>query len=134
MSLELNAPHEILAVWKRFDPFPMETITKAWLLKHFPSKGQRTVEEMIDHRSKTQASGNCFDLAIWLIHEFKLAALDAYAVGENLGTPEAHVGVIAHDRAGRRYLCDLGDLWIQPIAIDEPSEALHFGYFTVSGS
>lgn len=124
------SPPALLQVWKRFDDFPMETLTKAWFLKRHPQQGQRSVEEMSRHRQKTGASGNCFDLAIWLIYEFERAGISSYAVGEHLGTSQAHVGVIALDKDGRRFLCDLGDLWIQPLAIDRPSTDLQSGYFT----
>lgn len=119
----------IISIWKRFDSFPMETLTKAWVLKNRPHLGQRDVAEMKSHREKTGASGNCFDLAIWLIHEFEQAAIPAYAIGDFLGTPEAHVGVIAVDGEGQRFLCDLGDQWIQPIAVDRQSDQLHEGFF-----
>lgn len=124
------APASITSIWKKFDDFPMETLTKAWVLKNSPNVGQRDVADMEAHRAKTGASGNCFDLAIWLLHEFEQAGVPAYAVGEFLGTPEAHVGVIAVDKEDQRFLCDLGDLWIQPIGIDGPSENLHPGFFS----
>jgi hypothetical protein len=108
----------------------METFTKAWFLKYQPHLGQRTVELMEKHRAKTGASGNCFDLAIWLIHEFGRAGIQSYAIGEHLGEYEAHVGVMALDQDGRRYLCDLGDLWIQPLCIDQTFTEAKEGYFT----
>ena len=124
-------PQNLFEVWRRFDAFPMETITKAWFLKHHPHVGQRSVEMMIDHRNKTGASGNCFDLAIWLVHEFALSGIQAYGVGTHLGTPEAHVGVVALDSTGRKYLCDLGDLWIQPLCLDgQTFNEPQLGYFT----
>lgn len=129
VNLQPSAPAGIISIWKQFDIFPMETLTKAWVLKNKPHLGQRDVAEMKSHREKTGASGNCFDLAIWLIHEFEQAAIPAYAVGDFMGTPEAHVGVIAVDGEGRRFLCDLGDQWIQPIAVDLPSDQLHEGFF-----
>lgn len=97
----------------------METITKAWCYKHSSKPRQRTVQEMKDHRKQTGASGNCFDLALWLKEELQRAGIEAYYVGENFGTTEAHVGVIAVDSEGNRYLCDLGDLWIQPLNIEK---------------
>ncbi len=129
MNLQPSAPASILSIWKQFDSFPMETLTKAWVLKNKPHLGQRDVAEMKSHREKTGASGNCFDLAIWLLHEFEQAAIPAYAVGDFMGTPEAHVGVIAVDGEGQRFLCDLGDQWIQPIAVDLQSDQLHEGFF-----
>ena len=65
----LKAPHPILKVWRRFNGFPMETLTKAWRLKHRPGARQRSVSEMAKHRETTGASGNCFDLAIWLLDD-----------------------------------------------------------------
>ena len=130
MSLHLTAPVYIRSIWDQFDHFPMETLTKAWVLKNRRQLYQRGVAEMRAHRERTGASGNCFDLAIWLWHEFEQAGVQAYAVGDFLGTPEAHVGVVAVGENGQRFLCDLGDLWIQPIAIDVPSEHLHEGFFT----
>ncbi|TCP53711.1 hypothetical protein EV586_10555 [Tumebacillus sp. BK434] len=109
----MQASAEILAVWQKFDPFPMETLTKAW-----HRGGQRTVAEMKAHREQYGTSGNCFDLAIWLLEEFRAAGITAYAVGHDLGTGEAHVAVVAEDEQGSRYLCDLGDLWLQPILLD----------------
>ncbi len=122
-------PNNILKVWKKFDSFPMETLTKAWFLKNQAQTGQRSLDAMIRHREKTGASGNCFDLSLWLIHEFEKAGIPAYAVGEHLGTTEAHVGVIALDPMGRRYLCDLGDLWIQPLCIDQTLSSPQGGFF-----
>lgn len=112
-------PEKILKVWKYFDGFPMETLTKAWMLKYRPSVRQRTIEDMEAHRRETGASGNCFDLAIWLQHQFRVGGVKSYAVGESSKNGFSHVGNIALDDDGRRYLCDLGDLWIQPILIDD---------------
>lgn len=129
MSSERSASENIISIWKQFDGFPMETLTKAWVQKNKPHLGQRDVAEMKSHREKTGASGNCFDLAIWLLHEFEKSNIHAHAIGDFLGTADAHVGVIAVDKDDRRFLCDLGDLWIQPIEIDSPSESLHEGFF-----
>lgn len=123
-------PQNILQVWKSFDSFPMETLTKAWFLKYHPQVAQRDVEFMIQHRAKTGASGNCFDLALWLIHEFERAGIEAYGVAEDLGTEDAHVGVVALDSESRRYLCDLGDLWIQPLCLENIFAEPQGGYFT----
>ncbi|ARU59680.1 hypothetical protein CBW65_00455 [Tumebacillus avium] len=111
--MAVQASAAILAVWKKFDEFPMETLTKAW-----HRGGQRTVAEMKEHRAKYGTSGNCFDLAIWLLDEFRAAGITAYGVGHDLGTSDAHVAVVAEDELGSRYLCDLGDLWLQPILLD----------------
>ncbi|WP_435921095.1 hypothetical protein [Paenibacillus sp. DYY-L-2] len=96
----------------------METITKAWYFQITSEKKQRTVDQMIAHREQYGTSGNCFDLAIWLIHEFRQAKLPSYAVL----TPDSHVAVVAINEKGNRYLCDLGDQWIEPILIDRESE------------
>jgi hypothetical protein len=115
-------PSEILTVWRKFDRFPMETLTKAWFLKNAPETRQRSVQRMREHRAEFGASGNCFDLALWLMDEFKGAGVSSYGVGDGWGTLDAHVAVIALGPDGKRYLCDLGDLWIQPFLIDsEPS-------------
>ncbi len=109
----------IMNIWHKFDSFPMETLTKAWLHRQGIGARQRTVPEMAEHRITYGTSGNCFDLAIWLLHEFHHAGIRAHAVGHDFFTPKAHVGVIAYD-GEQRYLCDLGDQWIRPISIDGP--------------
>lgn len=116
--MRLNAPHSILSVWKIFDRFPMETLTKAWYYDKAGTKKQRDVSLMKEHRAQYGIAGNCFDLAIWLLHEFKEAGIQAYPVGHDLKTPSAHAAVVAVDEEGRRFLCDLGDQWLQPILID----------------
>lgn len=95
----MNAPTQILTVWHKFDAFPMETLTKAWYYDQ-SSVRQRSVEEMKEHRERFGTSGNCFDLAIWLIDEFKRAGIEAYGLGEGLGTEEAHAAVCALDEQG----------------------------------
>ncbi|WP_246364030.1 hypothetical protein [Halobacillus locisalis] len=74
---------------------------------------------MKEHRRKYGLSGNCFDLAIWLLDEFRKDGIEAYPIGHDLNTEDAHVAVVAKDELGDRYLCDLGDQWIMPILIDE---------------
>ncbi|MCM3127482.1 hypothetical protein ACFQ3J_12610 [Paenibacillus provencensis] len=113
----MNAPKQILEVWHKFDAFPMETLTKAWYYDQ-SSDRQRSVALMKEHRERYGTSGNCFDLAIWLIDEFQQAGIEAYAIGEGFGTEEAHAAVCALDEQGRRYFCDLGDQWIEPILMD----------------
>ncbi|WP_253702028.1 hypothetical protein [Bacillus sp. FJAT-27445] len=113
-------PDSLLKVWSLFDDFPMETLTKAWVYNQPSGPRQRTVREMIEHREQFGTSGNCFDLAIWLLHELNSAGIEAHAIGSDFGTPEAHVGVLAYID-GYRYLCDLGDQWIRPILIDSSS-------------
>lgn len=118
----------ILNVWKEFDQFPMETLTKYWVAKHFPSKRQRTVKQMKMHYAIYNITGNCFDLTLWLLERFRANGVRAYAVGHDLQTEEAHVAVVAHDVAGVKYLCDLGDQWIKPLPLDQSYKGLR-GFF-----
>lgn len=107
-----------MSIWRKFDSFQMETITKAWYSKHGSQVKQRTVEQMILHRERYGTSGNCYDLAIWLLHEFRNHNIVSYGVL----TPDKHVAVVAINEYGNRYLCDLGDQWIEPILIDPNHE------------
>lgn len=101
----------------------METLTKLWFYNENNNNNkQRNVSLMREHRSKYGLSGNCFDLAIWLLDEFKNDGITAYPVGHNLNSKDAHVAVIALDVSGSRYLCDLGDQWINPILVDTNNE------------
>jgi hypothetical protein len=118
----MKAPQSILSTWRKFDDFPMETLTKAWFYSRASVKRQRTVSQMKEHRIQYGITGNCFDLAIWLLDEFKKDGIEAYPVGHDLGTDDAHVAVMALDDKGQRYLCDLGDQWLNPILIDVKSE------------
>ncbi|MDQ0430692.1 hypothetical protein QOZ98_003571 [Planomicrobium stackebrandtii] len=114
----MEAPEEMLSVWRQFDDFPMETLTKAWYYQRSGEQKQRSVELMKQHHDQYGITGNCFDLAIWLLAAFDGAGIKAYPVGSGLGTEQAHAAIIAEDRDGRRFLCDLGDQWIQPILLD----------------
>ena len=115
----MRASKDILDVWRGFDDFPMETITKAWYSQMEMEPKQRSVEQMRQHREQYGTSGNCFDLAIWLIDEFRQQELHSYAIL----TPHSHVAVVAVSGEGKKYLCDLGDQWIEPILIDAGDEA-----------
>ena len=117
----MEASAEILSVWRQFDSFPMETLTKAWYYQRSGEQKQRGVELMKQHRAQYGITGNCFDLSIWLLSAFDEAGVKAYPVGSELGTEQAHAALIAEDRDGRRFLCDLGDQWIQPILVDVDS-------------
>lgn len=117
----MQAPTEILSVWRQFDGFPMETLTKAWYYQRSDEQKQRSVELMEQHRAQYGITGNCFDLAIWLLEAFDRAGVKAYPAGSGLGTEQAHAAIVAEDRDGRRFLCDLGDQWIQPILVDVDS-------------
>ncbi len=116
----MKAPKQIIEVWRQFDEFPMETLTKAWYRDQPAATKQRSVQLMKEHRELYGTSGNCFDLAIWLVHEFAEAGIEAYGVGRDLFTSDAHVAVIALHH-GYKYYCDLGDMWVQPILIDPRS-------------
>lgn len=116
----MKAPKEVLEVWRRFDTYPMETLTKAWYSTQPVKSKQRSVHLMKEHRELYGTSGNCFDLAIWLVHEFNEAGIEAYGVGHDLFTSDAHVAVIALYN-GYKYFCDLGDMWVQPILVDPRS-------------
>ncbi|MEK8127712.1 hypothetical protein WMW72_07245 [Paenibacillus filicis] len=97
----------------------METITKAWYFAQSGQRKQRSVELMKEHRQQFGTSGNCFDLAIWFMHELSQEGITSYAVGHDLKTPDAHVAVVTLNEEGHRYFCDLGDQWIQPILIEK---------------
>jgi len=120
--INMKATQDVLQVWRTFDDYPMETITKAWHFSQADQFKQRSVDLMKEHRSKFGTSGNCFDLALWLIEEYSAKGVTAYAVGHDLYTSNAHVAVIALNEDGYRYFCDLGDLWIQPVLIDSDSD------------
>ena len=131
----MQAPESILKVWHQFDNLPMERFTKVWyaMQKPEPLQFQRTIEQMKAHYAEHKIAGNCFDLTFWLLDEFRKNGVEAYAVGQDMMTADAHVAVIARDEQGFKYLCDLGDQWIQPICVDTASEAFHLndceGYF-----
>ena len=116
---ELAAPPELLAVWRTFDGFPMETLSKARVYAREGPR-QRSVAELEADRARYGASGNCFDLALWLRHRLRAAGFVAEVISDDIGDRDAHVAVLAQTGAGRRYLCDLGDMWLQPIAVDAP--------------
>ncbi|MGG3641122.1 hypothetical protein [Bacillus gobiensis] len=118
----MQAPKQILTTWRKFDDFPMETLSKAWFYEKKQPNRQRDITEMKEHRSQYGIAGNCFDLSIWLLDEFSKHGIEAYPIGHRLKTNSAHAAVIAIDENGRRYLCDLGDQWINPILIDSNSE------------
>ncbi|MET3729283.1 hypothetical protein ABID52_002864 [Fictibacillus halophilus] len=118
----MHPSHPILKAWKKFDSFPMETLTKAWYFHKGTTKKQREVSLMKEHRIHYGNTGNCFDLALWLLDEFKQDRIKAYPIGSKFHTDEAHVAVVALDEKGNRYLCDLGDQWLQPILVETNSE------------
>ncbi|MGM0898403.1 MAG: hypothetical protein ACQEV0_10915 [Bacillota bacterium] len=114
----MRAGENILDVWRRFDGLPMDNLVKAWYYERAGMKKQRSVEQMKEHREAHGLGGNCFDLALWLLAEFEQAGIEAYPIGSELSTEQAHAAVLAIDENGRRFLCDLGDQWIQPILVE----------------
>lgn len=103
--------------------FPDGNINQCWFFNKSSTEKQQNVSLMREHREQYGLSGNCFDLALWLLDEFNKDGVDAYPVGHNLNTTEdAHVAVIAMNEKGNRYLCDLEDQWLSPILIDTDSE------------
>lgn len=126
----MMAPPEIRRIWDRFAGMPMETFTKGWWYARCGgAPRQRTVAEMVEHRRTHGAGGNCFDLALWLRHEIASAGIPARIVGHDLCTSDAHVAVVATGTHSAQYLCDLGDLWLQPIRIDASDDDWHAGFF-----
>ncbi|MGP4041041.1 hypothetical protein ACTWP4_14255 [Gracilibacillus sp. D59] len=122
MNRRMQAPDNILRIWREFDRFPMETFTKMWYFHQDTEKKQRDVAQMKEHYQQYGITGNCFDLAIWLIDVLKKEGIIAYPIGHGLHSEEAHAAVIALDEKGNRYLCDLGDQWIQPVLIETQHE------------
>lgn len=120
-------PPPLLQVWRSFDAFPMETLSKAWVLAHRGAR-QRTVAELEADRARTGASGNCFDLAVWLRHRLADAGVESWYVSDDIQSPDAHVAVVARSE-GRRWLCDLGDQWLEPLPVDEPIATPRPGLF-----
>ncbi len=118
----MKAAQSILATWDKFNDFPMETLTKIWVYNSASTKKQRALSLMKEHREQYGMSGNCFDLAIWLLDEFKKDGVQCYPIGDQLMTEDAHAAVIAVCEEGKRYYCDLGDQWITPILIDSECE------------
>ncbi|MDR6225465.1 hypothetical protein [Desmospora profundinema] len=120
----MRSSEEIEAVWRTFDHHPMETLTKAWWMTQAP-KGmrQRSVTMMESHRKSLGTSGNCYDLTLWLLYALQEAGVEAEPVGHGWFTSRAHAAVLAKDRVGAEWLCDLGDQWIQPVPVDAEHEA-----------
>ncbi|WP_232336768.1 hypothetical protein [Planococcus lenghuensis] len=81
----MRPPEEILTAWNQFSDFPMETLTKAWYFAKSGEVKQRPVALMKEHQAQFGASGNCFDLAIWLLDEFQKAGVEAYSIGDGSG-------------------------------------------------
>ncbi|MEK4198039.1 hypothetical protein [Cytobacillus sp. FSL K6-0265] len=120
----MRATESIQQVWNQFNTFPMDNLTKIWYHQKGSEKKQRELSLMKEHREQYGLTGNCFDLAIWLLDAFQQSRIQAFPIGHDLGTVRAHVAVVAVDDDGSRYLCDLGDQWINPVLIDKHHE--HF--------
>ena len=125
----MEIPNYISHVWSKFDDFPMETLTKGWQRKQGIVLTQRTVTQMEEDREQYGSTGNCFDLAIWLLDAFNKQRIHAYPIGYNLGNQQAHAAIIAVDEEGKRYLCDLGDQWLKPFCVDRLSDEWTEGLF-----
>lgn len=109
----------------------METLTKALRVARGRG-GQRTVHEMQRDLEAYGAGGNCFDLAIWLEAELRARGIDSAFVASGRIGPDTHVALVAHtpgDGRGERWLCDLGDMWLAPLCIDEGSDTPVRGLF-----
>ncbi len=115
-------PDYLLEPWRKFDHYPMETLTKAWFYNPSMGNKQREVGLMKEHRQQYGISGNCFDLALLLLDQCRQDGVEAYPIGLDLFTDDAHVAVLALDDRGNRYLCDLGDQWVTPILIEGNQE------------
>lgn len=125
----MRAPDTILSIWRQFDRVPMETFTKGWWHTRCEGKPrQRTPAEMEEHRRLVGAGGNCFDMAVWLQHRLQGAGVHVRLIGHDLETPEAHVAVLARSEEGFKYLCDLGDQWLEPILISPESPEFSGGW------
>lgn len=128
----MRAPQEILDVWHLFDDKPMDTLMKLWWSKQPEGGGQRNVSLIKEHYAQYGVAGNCVDLSLWLIEEFQNRGIEAYGIADDVNAERAHIAVIAVDQVGNKYLCDLGDQWIQPILINEnlnTSKEWLIGYF-----
>ncbi|HSO56692.1 MAG TPA: hypothetical protein VLQ66_00520 [Paenisporosarcina sp.] len=114
----MHAPKEILDVWEIFNDKPMDTLMKLWWSKQSDGGSQRSVSLIKEHFVQYGVAGNCVDLSLWLIEELRDAGIEAYGIIDDVCAERAHIAVVAVDRKGLCYLCDLGDQWIQPISIE----------------
>jgi len=126
----MQAPKEIMTVWRKFDDKPMDTLMKLWWSNVSDVGGQRSVSLIKEHFEQYGVAGNCVDLSLWLIEELRDAGIEAYGITDDVNAERAHISVVAVDKCGNRYLCDLGDQWIQPIHLDsEDIEEWYEGFF-----
>ncbi len=128
----MTAPRDLQDVWNRFVGIPCETFSKGWWYSRCPRPDrQRTVAELCAHRREHGTGGNCFDLTYWLLHDLRQAGFATRAIGHELEQYNAHVALLVAHPDGREYLCDLGDVWRQPIAAvscDEWQRGFASGY------
>ncbi|MGE5589040.1 MAG: hypothetical protein ACM3ZA_00210 [Bacillota bacterium] len=114
----MQAPETIRRVYGWFRGIPMETFTKGWWYAQCDgAPRQRTVDEMREHRQRQGPGGNCFDLVLWLREEYREAGISARVIGHDLETARARVALLVRDASGLEYLCDPGDLWLEPILV-----------------
>lgn len=118
----MQAPEPILDVWRQFADVPAESLTYQWWRRTAAGSAlQRSVALMEEHHAQYGSGGDAFDLAIWLLAKFHEAGILADPVApppdvDPDKTSDA-IAVVAKDRFGRRYFCDLGEQWIQPILV-----------------
>lgn len=128
----MRAPQEILDVWHLFDDKPIDTLMKLWWSKQPGGGGQRSVSLIKEHYAQYGVAGNCVDLSLWLIEEFRYRGIEAYGIADDVNAERAHIAVVAVDQEGNKYVCDLGDQWIQPMLLHENPNTSHewlSGYF-----
>lgn len=125
----MRAPEPIRHLYAGLAGIPMETLTKAWWWEQCGGRPrQRSRAEMEAHRRRCGTGGNCFDLALWLLELAREAGLPAYAVGHGFQTEEAHAAVVVQDAGGAEYLCDPGDLWLQPVLVTPEAPGFATGF------
>ena len=115
----MNAPPSVMRAWRRFAGVPCETFTKGYWFRRCDGRPrQRTVTQLRQHQGAYGAGGNCFDLTYWLLHALREAGFSARIVSRDLLEYDAHVALIV-EALGGDYLCDLGDMWYQPVRVAE---------------
>lgn len=116
------APKPIMDIWRQFDHVPAENLTYTWWRRTArDSAVQRAVPLMEAHHAAHGSGGDAFDLAIWLLAKFRAAGILANPVAPpadlDPGKTSDAIAVVAKDRFGRSYFCDLGEQWFQPILV-----------------
>lgn len=118
----MQAPEPILDVWRQFANVPAESLTYQWWRRTAAGSAlQRSVPLMEEHHARYGSGGDAFDLAIWLLAKFHAAGIlaDPVAPPSDIDPDKTSdaIAVVAKDRYGRRYFCDLSEQWIQPILV-----------------